>query len=158
MERGSEFVSHFFHSLSKALDIRLHFTSRHHLEDDGQTKWINQTLDQYPWIYSNYQQDNWSECLPLAEFSYNKTLSATTSVSPYIHTLLIKITTPTSQSIQNKIFPPLEHESTPLTSTPSTNSSVRRWPMPKNTIKDPRMLNDFWHWTSKSVRSDLHQS
>ena len=46
-DRGSEFVSHFFRSLSKALDIRLHFTSGHHPDGDGQTKRMNQTLKQY---------------------------------------------------------------------------------------------------------------
>ena len=30
-----------------------------------------------------YQQDNWSELLPLAEFSYNNAPSATTGVSPF---------------------------------------------------------------------------
>ena len=69
--RGTEFVSHFFRSLGKALDIRLHFTSSYHLEGDGQTEQVNQTLKQYLQIYSNYQQDNWSELLPLTEFSYN---------------------------------------------------------------------------------------
>jgi hypothetical protein len=80
-DRGSEFVSHFFRSLGKALDIRLHFTSGHHPEGDGQTEQMNQTLEQYLRIYCNYQQDNWSELLPLAEFSYNNALSATTGFS-----------------------------------------------------------------------------
>ena len=80
-DRGSEFVSHFFCSLSKALDIRLHFTSRHHLEGDSQTEQINQTLEQYLWIYSNYQQDNMLELLPLAEFSYNNALVLPLSVT-----------------------------------------------------------------------------
>ena len=65
--RGLEFISHFFQSLRKALDIRLHFTSRHHPEGDSQTKRMNQTLEQYLHIYSTYQQDNWSELLPLTE-------------------------------------------------------------------------------------------
>ena len=82
-DRGSEFVSHFFCSLGKALDIRLHFTSGHHSEGDSQTEWMNQTLEQYLRIYSNYQQDNWSELLSLAEFSYNNAPSATTGVSPF---------------------------------------------------------------------------
>jgi len=34
-DRSSEFVSHFFRSLSTALDMRLHFTSRYHLEANG---------------------------------------------------------------------------------------------------------------------------
>ena len=82
-DRGSEFISHFFRSLGKALDIRLHFTSRHHLQGDSQTERMNQTLEQYLQIYSNYQQDNWSELLPLTESLYNNALSATTGVSPF---------------------------------------------------------------------------
>ena len=82
-DRGTEFVSHFFRSLRKALDMRLHFTSGYHPEGDGQTKRANQTLEQYLWSYCNYQQDNWSELLPLAEFAYNNAPSATTRVSPF---------------------------------------------------------------------------
>jgi len=78
---GSEFVSHFFRSLGTALDMRLHFTSGYHLEANGQVEQTNQTLEQYLHIYCNYQQDNWSELLPLVEFAYNNTSSATTGVS-----------------------------------------------------------------------------
>ena len=81
--RGSEFVSNFFQSLGTALDMRLHFTSGYHPEGDGQTKRMNQTLKQYLHVYCNYQQDNWSELLPFAEFTYNNAPSATTSVSPF---------------------------------------------------------------------------
>jgi len=80
---GSEFVSHFFCSLGTALDMRLHFTSGYHLKTNGQVERTNQTLEQYLCIYCNYQQDNWSELLPLAEFVYNNTSSATTGVSPF---------------------------------------------------------------------------
>ena len=44
---------------------------------------MNQTLKQYLYKYCNYQQDNWSKLLPLVEFTYNNTLSATTSASPF---------------------------------------------------------------------------
>ena len=60
-DRGTEFVSSFFRTLGKALDMKLHFTSRYHLEGDGQTKRTKQTLEQYLWVYRNYQQDNWSD-------------------------------------------------------------------------------------------------
>ena len=63
--------------------MRLHFTSSYHPEGDGQTELANQTLKQYLWSYCNYQQDNWSELLPLAEFVYNNAPSATTGVSPF---------------------------------------------------------------------------
>ena len=45
--RGSEFVSHFFQSLGKVLDMNLHFTSGYHLEGNGQMEHVNQTLEQY---------------------------------------------------------------------------------------------------------------
>jgi hypothetical protein len=82
-DRGSEFVSRFFRSLGKALDMKLHFTSGYHPEGDGQTERTNQTLEQYLRAYCNYQQDNWSELLPLAEFAYNNAPSATTGISPF---------------------------------------------------------------------------
>ena len=82
-DRGSEFISHFFRSLSMALDMKLHFTLGYHPEGDGQTKRTNQTLEQYIWDYCNYQQDNWFQLLPLREFAYNNAPSATTKVTPF---------------------------------------------------------------------------
>jgi len=61
--------------------MRLHFTSGYHPEANGQVEQTNQTLEQYLRVYCNYQQDNWSELLPLAEFAYNNAPSATTGVS-----------------------------------------------------------------------------
>jgi hypothetical protein len=78
-----EFVLHFFRSFGKALDMKLHFTSGYHLEGDGQTERVNQTLEQYLRVCCNYQQDNWSELLPLAKFAYNNAPSATTGISPF---------------------------------------------------------------------------
>jgi len=82
-DRGLEFVSNFFRSLGTALDMQLYFTSGYHFKGDGQTECMNQTLEQYLHIYCNYQQDNWSKLLLFAEFAYNNTPSATTSVSPF---------------------------------------------------------------------------
>ena len=82
-DRGSEFVSHFFRSLGTVLDMELHFTSGYHPEGDGQTERVNQTLEQYLRVYCNYQQDNWSQLLPLTEFAYNNALNDTTGFSPF---------------------------------------------------------------------------
>src|SRR5258705_6939620 len=78
---GSEFVSHFFRSLGKLLQMELHFTSGYHLEGDGQTECLNQVLEQYLQAYMNYQQDDWSSLIPLAEFTYNNATNETTGVS-----------------------------------------------------------------------------
>lgn len=44
---------------------------------------MNQTLEQYLRCFVNYQQDNWAALLPLAEFTYNNTLHASTRHSPF---------------------------------------------------------------------------
>ena len=61
--------------------MQLHYTSGYHLKGNRQTKCMNQTLEQYLHVYYNYQQDNWSKLLSLAEFAYNNAPSTTTSVS-----------------------------------------------------------------------------
>ena len=38
-------------------------------------------LKQYLYIYYNYQQDNWSELLSLAKFTFNNAFSTTTGIS-----------------------------------------------------------------------------
>ena len=80
---GMEFVSTFFCSLGKVLDMKLHSTSSYHPEGDGQTEHANQTLKQYLWVYCNYQQSNWLNLLPIAEFAYNNTPNAMTGLSPF---------------------------------------------------------------------------
>src|SRR2546421_11513309 len=44
---------------------------------------MNQTLEQYLRSYINYEQDNWHELLPGAEFAYNNAKHAVTGVSPF---------------------------------------------------------------------------
>ena len=68
---------------SAPLDMKIHFTSGYHPEADGQTERLNQTLEQYLCVYCSYQQDNWSELLPLGEFAYNNAPAASTGISPF---------------------------------------------------------------------------
>jgi hypothetical protein len=44
---------------------------------------MNQTVEQYLRIYCNYQQDDWSQHLSLAEFSYNNAQQASIGCSPF---------------------------------------------------------------------------
>src|SRR5260370_38029616 len=83
-DQGSEFISHFFRSLGKLLQMELHFMSGYHPQGDGQTEYLNQVLDQYLQAYTNYQQDDWSSLLPLAEFAYNNATNEMTGVSPFL--------------------------------------------------------------------------
>ena len=98
---GVGFVSHFFQSLGKALNMKLHFTLGYHPEGDGQTECTNQTLEQYLRIYCNYQQDNWYELLALAEFAYKHR-----ALPPTFHlSSLIRDTTQISQYTPNTTSP-----------------------------------------------------
>ena len=60
--------------------MRIYFTSGYHPEADRQTEQVNQTLEQYLRMYINFQQDNWSMLLSLAEFAYNNAPHTTTGV------------------------------------------------------------------------------
>ncbi|SPC63566.1 related to transposon-encoded proteins with TYA, reverse transcriptase, integrase domains in various combinations [Ustilago sp. UG-2017b] len=80
-DRGSEFTSHFWRSLSTLLGIENHFSSAYHPQSDGQTERVNQVLKQYLRGYSNHLQTNWSDLLPLAEFSYNNAEHASTQLT-----------------------------------------------------------------------------
>ena len=63
--------------------MTLHFTSGYHPEGNGQTERVNQTFEQYIRVYCNYQQDNWSDLLPLAEFAYNNAPNTMTGILPF---------------------------------------------------------------------------
>jgi len=119
--------------------MTLHFTSGYHPEGDGQTEQTNQTLKQYLRIYCNYQQDNWAELLPLAEFAFNNSPSTTTGVSPFFAN---KATTPTSQSTLTwaSVLPTLKN--IPPTSRNSMSSSALRWPLHNSATKAPQMRKD----------------
>jgi hypothetical protein len=81
--RGLEFVSAFFRALGKALNMNLRFTLGYHLQANGGTEHVNQTLEVYLQMYCDYQQDNWKDLLPLAEFAYNNSVHAATSTTPF---------------------------------------------------------------------------
>ena len=48
--------------------IHRRLSTAFHPQTDGQTERMNQLVEQYLGIYCNYQQDNWSHLLPVAEF------------------------------------------------------------------------------------------
>src|SRR5436189_6225952 len=54
-----------------------------HPQSDGQTERVNQVLEQYLRIFCDYQQNNWHELLPLAEFAYNNAKHTSTQTSPF---------------------------------------------------------------------------
>jgi hypothetical protein len=82
-DHGLLFTSDFITSLAQLLDMKLKFSTTYHPKSDGQTERTNQSLEGYLQLYCNYQQDNWSDLLPIVEFAYNNSPHSTTQVSPF---------------------------------------------------------------------------
>jgi RNase H-like domain found in reverse transcriptase/Reverse transcriptase (RNA-dependent DNA polymerase)/Integrase zinc binding domain len=82
-DRGTQFVSEFWHHLSERLGVRLRHSSSFHPETDGQTERVNSGVEQYLRAFMNFHQDDWVQWLPLAEFAANNVTSETTGVSPF---------------------------------------------------------------------------
>ena len=82
-DRGTQFTSKFWSRLMELCAIKQNMSTAYHPQTDGQTERVNQILEQYLRIFCNYQQDNWQSLLTLAEFTYNNTKHASTTISPF---------------------------------------------------------------------------
>jgi len=69
--------------MTKQLGIERRLSTAFHAQTDGQTERTNSTLEQYLRAYVNYQQDNWKELLPMAEFAYNKGYQESIKRTPF---------------------------------------------------------------------------
>ena len=54
-----------------------------HPQTDGQTERVNEELEQYFRVFLDYHQDDWTEWIPMAEFSYNNRVHVLTGFSPF---------------------------------------------------------------------------
>jgi len=52
-------------------------------QTDGQTKRINQELEQYLRVFIDYKQEQWPDWLGTAEFVYNNKIYKATKISPF---------------------------------------------------------------------------
>jgi len=68
-DRDKLFTSHFWRSLMDLLGTKQKMSTAFHPQTDGQTKWMNSTLEQYLWHYVDYRQTNWVMLLPVAQFA-----------------------------------------------------------------------------------------
>ncbi len=70
-------------NLCQVLGIKQNMLSAYHLQTDGQSEWSNQWVEQFLQHWSNTQQDNWADLLPIAQFAHNSWINATTKSSPF---------------------------------------------------------------------------
>ena len=83
-DRGSLFTSEYWQTFLYHLRVRRQLSTAFHPQTDGQTERQNQSLEHYLRCFCSYEQDNWVQLLPAAEFAYNKSQHAVTGQSPFM--------------------------------------------------------------------------
>ena len=82
-DRGKEFTSRSWNRVCSHLSINHRLSTAFRPQTDCQTERLNQTIEQYLRVFSEYEQDNWVELLPLAEFAYNDSVHHSTQMTPF---------------------------------------------------------------------------
>ena len=80
---GPQFVSEFTRDICQVLGIEQNLSTVYHPETNTQVEQMNHEVAQYLRMYVNYHQDDWSEWLPLAQFTLNNCASTSTGESPF---------------------------------------------------------------------------
>ena len=82
-DRGRLFNSELWKETTKNFGIEKGLSTPFHPQTEGQTERTNVILEQYLRAYINYQQDNWSDLLAIAEFAYNNRYQETIKTKPF---------------------------------------------------------------------------
>jgi len=82
-DRDTQFTSKLFKELCQQLGIKQNLSSAYHPQTDGESKRTNQTVEVALRIFCNYQQNNWSEWLPIVRYQMNTHESSTTKNVPF---------------------------------------------------------------------------
>jgi hypothetical protein len=82
-DRGTQLTSRFCERLHETLDTQLHFSSAYYPQIDGQTKRVNQILEDMLIAYDLQYRRSWDKSLPYAEFSYNNSYRESLKMAPF---------------------------------------------------------------------------
>jgi transposase InsO family protein len=82
-DRGTQFTSMFWQRLHGTLDTQLRFSSAYHPQTDGQTKRVNQILEDMLRACALQYGRSWDRSLSYAEFSYNNNYQESLKMAPF---------------------------------------------------------------------------
>ena len=82
-DMDAKFSGKFWESLCKSLGIKRKMWTAYHTQTDGQTERINQVLEGYLCNFVNYDQNDWYQLLPLAEYAYNNSKASAHKLTPF---------------------------------------------------------------------------
>ena len=69
--------------MNRILEIKSKLSTVFHPQTDGQTKRVNQELEQYLRMFINHRQKQWPDWLGTAKFAYNNKVHSSTKISPF---------------------------------------------------------------------------
>ena len=82
-DRDVKFSSKFWRAMFQSLGTLLNLSSAYHPEIDGQTKRVNQIIEDMLRSYCSQQPCQWLKYLPLVEFAYNSSPHQSLGMSPF---------------------------------------------------------------------------
>jgi len=82
-DRGSIFTSKFWQRFCELIKVNTNLSTAFHPQSDGQTERVNQIVEQYIRVFGNYQQNDWTSLLPLAQFTYNNSQHSSIGTTPF---------------------------------------------------------------------------
>ena len=82
-DRDPRFTSKFVQELCHTLGIQQNVSSAYHPRTNGQSERNNQWVETYLQFFTNHQQTDWADHLPLAEFAHNNWRNETTKNTPF---------------------------------------------------------------------------
>ena len=82
-DMDAKFSGEFWESLCKSLVIKRKMSTAYHPQTDGQTERTNQVLEGYLHNFVNYDQNDWYQLLPLAEYAYNNSKATAHKLTPF---------------------------------------------------------------------------
>ena len=84
LDRGLQFTAELTKELNRMLGIEMRLSTAFYSQTDGQTKQINQELEQYLQFFVDYRKKDWPEWLASAEFTVNNKVHLATKVSLFM--------------------------------------------------------------------------
>jgi hypothetical protein len=82
-DRGTQFTLKFWERLHETLDTQLHFSSDYHPQTDGQTKRVNQILEDMLRACALQYGRSWDKNLSYAKISYNNSYQESLMMAPF---------------------------------------------------------------------------
>ena len=82
-DRDSRFTSNTWKDFLSVTGIRPRMATAFHPQTNRETERVNQVIEAYLRPFLNQEQDNWLDLLPMAEHTYNNSVTSATRMTPF---------------------------------------------------------------------------